>query len=51
MATAITITIGIKRIRIIPVGRIANTHNTLRGKQMPVSRIAGGHHAIEHIDA
>src|SRR3546814_8493425 len=39
------------RARVVLVLRVADAHGTGAGEVVPVARVAGRHHAVEHVDA
>ncbi|MNS72123.1 hypothetical protein D3C72_1055240 [compost metagenome] len=51
MTTGIAITLGIKRAGVIFMLRVTDFHHTIGHKQVAVTRVAGRHDAVEHIDA
>src|SRR5690625_3735854 len=51
IAAGIAAAVRIHRPGVPGVAGVANSEHAAAGKQMPVAGIAGGHYAIEHVDA
>ena len=48
--TGVALTVFIKRARAYLMARIAQFNDAVAREEMPIARVACGHHAVEHID-
>ena len=51
VATRVAVAARIKRTQIVAVTAVLELHVAETGEEPAVARIAGGHHAVEHVDA